>query len=326
MLSPLPETPEWDQRELQLLVALGVPLYMTKGPAAPEAETIYERARELSTRLTTAPQLAPAYLGLTRYYAIRGKLQTARELADKLLALARQFPDASFLAAAYAAQGAIRFFLGDFPSTRSAAEHVIENYDAEKHGSLIFRLGEEPGILGLATQAWALWYLGYPDQAMQKCQEANSLTQVLPHPFNIAFAHVYAGFLHHLRGEVQEAQHRTDALLTLATEQEIPFWVAPGLLMRGWALTEQGALNEGIALMRQGLGQLQAFGAEVWWVVYQVMLSEVYQKAGHLDEGRECLDEAVARAQEVGEFFHSAELYRLKGTLTLQSQTSLKQV
>jgi DNA-binding SARP family transcriptional activator len=40
----LPETPERTQRELDLLVALGVPLVLTKGHAAPEVETTYTQA------------------------------------------------------------------------------------------------------------------------------------------------------------------------------------------------------------------------------------------------------------------------------------------
>jgi tetratricopeptide (TPR) repeat protein len=173
LLKTLTETPERDQREFQLLLLLGTAFYMIKGPMAPESEAIYDRACKLSARLAVAPQLAPAYLGLVRYYATRGKLQTAGEVISKLLVLARQFPDAAFLSAVYAAQSGIRFFDGDLLAARIASEHALENYDAQKHGPLLFRLGEEPGILGLTMQTLTLWYLGYPDQAVQKCQEVN---------------------------------------------------------------------------------------------------------------------------------------------------------
>jgi tetratricopeptide (TPR) repeat protein len=51
--------------------------------------------------------------------------------------------------------------------------------------------------------------------------------------------------------------------------------------------------------------------------VYQALLGGVYTSARRLDEGRCCLDEAFAKAQEVGAFYHSAELYSLKGELLL---------
>lgn len=318
LLRTFPETPEHDQHELQLLLPLGTTFYMTKGPMAPEAEAVYDRACELCICLDVAPQLAPAYAGLTRYYATRGELQTAGKIVDKFLALAQQCPDSWLLPTAHVTQCALRFFAGDFAFARGAAEQVVGSYDVQKHGSLILHIGEEPGILALATQAWALWYLGYSDQATQKCQEANSLTQVIPHPFNIALTHVYAAFLHQLRGEIQEARHRTDALLKLATEQEMPFWLAPGLVHRGWVLVQTGVWDEGVASMRQGLDQLRTLGATIWWVTFQALLGEVYIKASRFDEGQRCLEEAFTKAQEVGEFFHSAELSRLQGELTLQ--------
>jgi hypothetical protein len=33
-----------------------------------------------------------------------------------------------------------------------------------------------------------LWYLGYPDQALQMGQQALTLAQDLSHPFSLAFA------------------------------------------------------------------------------------------------------------------------------------------
>jgi predicted ATPase len=47
LLETTPETPERDQRELDLRIALGVPLVLTKGHAAPEVEATYARAREV---------------------------------------------------------------------------------------------------------------------------------------------------------------------------------------------------------------------------------------------------------------------------------------
>ena len=47
-------------------------------------------------------------------------------------------------------------------------------------------------------------------------------------------------------------------------------------------------------------------------------LAEAYGKAWRVREGLSTLDEAIAVAQNNGEHSHEAELYRLKGQLTLQ--------
>src|SRR4030095_6013057 len=80
LLKTLPDTPERTQLELTLQVALGIPLVLTKGHAAPEVEVTYTRARELCRQVGETPHLFPVLLGLRRFYFMRGGLQVAREL------------------------------------------------------------------------------------------------------------------------------------------------------------------------------------------------------------------------------------------------------
>src|SRR5258708_5276456 len=55
LLQPLPDTPERNHQELTLQLALGGPLFATKGFAVPEVEKVYTRARELCRQLGETP-------------------------------------------------------------------------------------------------------------------------------------------------------------------------------------------------------------------------------------------------------------------------------
>ena len=77
-------------RELDLLVALGVPLVLTKGHAAVEVEQTYSKALALSAHVGDTHQRFQALLGLRRFYLHRGKVRWAHELGDQLLDLARR--------------------------------------------------------------------------------------------------------------------------------------------------------------------------------------------------------------------------------------------
>ena len=66
LLQQLPESATRDQLELDLRVALGVPLIASRGYSAPEVEGTYARARALSERLGGSPQLANILWGLCR--------------------------------------------------------------------------------------------------------------------------------------------------------------------------------------------------------------------------------------------------------------------
>ena len=56
------------------------------------------------------------------------------------------------------------------------------------------------------------------------------------------------------------------------------------------------------------------------------MLAEAYGKVEQTEKGLTVLAEALATADTTGERFYEAELYRLKGELTLQSKISPGQV
>jgi predicted ATPase len=59
---------------------------------------------------------------------------------------------------------------------------------------------------------------------------------------------------------------------------------------------------------------------------FLALLAEALGKVGQIEEGLAVLIEALDMVGKTGERFYEAELYRLKGALTLQSQASLGQV
>jgi predicted ATPase len=108
--------------------------------------------------------------------------------------------------------------------------------------------------------------------------------------------------------------------MALASEQGFPQWVALGTIQRGWALAEQGLGEEGIAQMHQGLAAFRATGSEIARPWFLARLAEAYGKGGQTEEGLNTVAEALAHVHAHGEHLCKAELYRLQGTLTLQSK------
>jgi predicted ATPase len=132
-----------------------------------------------------------------------------------------------------------------------------------------------------------------------------------------------AGF-HFFRREWQLAQERAEAVITLSTEQGFPFWLAHGTIVRGGALAEQGQVKEGIAQMQHGLAACRAMDAELVRIEHLPRLAAVYAKTGQIKEGLSAVAEALAFVDKTGMRFCEAELYRLKGELTLQGANQKK--
>ena len=143
--------------------------------------------------------------------------------------------------------------------------------------------------------AWALWVLGYPDQALHSIDEALTLAQELAHPFSLAYALDVAAILHQFRREVQAAHERAEAAIDSATEQGFAYFLAVGTMLRGWALAEQGQGEEGLAADAPGHSRLQATGAALSQPSSLVLLAEAYGHMGQPDEGLRALAEALAR-------------------------------
>jgi predicted ATPase len=319
LLETTPETPERDQRELDLQIALGVPLVLIKGHAAPEVEAAYARARELCEHAYAGNtlQLFQVLLGLRRYYLHRGELGTAHQMGDQLLSLAHSIQDPTYLSRAHMMHGETLYRLGEFAQVRDHCQQGIAVYDPRQRRSHVFLFGNDSGIGCRIFEALALWHLGYPDQALKRAEEMLSLAQDLSHPFTLVFGLYFAALLHLFRGEVETVQERVEAALRIATERGFPLFRAWGTVLRGWALAERREIEEGIAVMQQGLAASRDVGVELVLPESLSFLAEAYGNAGQAEEGLRVVAEALTRVERTGEGTSEAELHRLKGELLL---------
>jgi predicted ATPase len=92
------------------------------------------------------------------------------------------------------------------------------------------------------------------------------------------------------------------------------------MIIRGWALAEQGQGEAGIAQITQGLAVVRTMGAEVARTYYLALLAEAYQTVGQPEAGLSVLAEALAQVEKTGERFWEAEMYRLKGELLRKAE------
>jgi predicted ATPase len=321
LLTTLPKTSERTQQELVLLTTLGPVVRDVKGDGSMDVKHVYTRARELCQDRGDPPQLFWVLRGLYSFYAVRAEYQAARDLGEQLLTLAQRHQDPTLLLEAHRALGLTLFYLGEFVPSRAHLEQGIALYDPQQHRSLAFHLGLDLGVACVSPAAWALWMLGYPDQALQRSQEALILAQEVSHPYTLGWALNWAARLHQCRREEQTVQEHAEGAIALCTEQGFALYAAGGTIMQGWALAAQGHGEEGTTQVYQSLTAWRATGAEVVMPYFLALLAEVYGKAEQAKEGRHVLTEALALVDKTGERFYEAELYRLKGELLLRQAT-----
>jgi predicted ATPase len=309
-----------------LQITLGTALTATRGYGASEVKEAYTRALELCRQLGETPRLLGVLGGLQGIYQGQGELRMARELGEQYLTLAQRERRPTQLVWAHCLKGENLLYLGEFSLGREHLQQSMALYDPQRRHLYVRGSVHDPGVACLRNDAMALWCLGYPDQALKKIRAAVNLAQELfhslelAHSLSLARALDFAALLHQYRREGQAAQEQAEAMLAVSTEQGFPFFLAHGTILRGWALTAQGHGKEGIAQIRQGLVAYQATGGGLFRPYFLAMLAEAYGKMGQCEEGLTLLAEALATVDKNGERFYEAELYRLKGELTLRSQ------
>jgi len=321
LLEKLPDTPERVQQELWLYITLGVPLIATEGYAAPDVGSVYLKARGLCQRLGETPEISQVLWGLCTFYRLRAELGTAREIAEEFLRLAQRLPYAGLAMRGHWALEITFMHLGNFTLSMEHFEKALSVYDHERHFDDAFRYAQNPGVAMRCFAAWALWFLGYPDCALNRMQEALALARELSEPHVLAPALFFASILHQLRQEQQMAQELADAAIAVSNEHGLVLYQAMATITRNWALTAQGRQEEAIEQMRQGLAAYQATGTEVIRPHFLALLSEALIRARKLDEGIRVLEDALAVAHSNGERYYESELYRLKGELLLKQST-----
>jgi predicted ATPase len=151
--------------------------------------------------------------------------------------------------------------------------------------------------------------------------EALTLAQELSHTYSLGFALYFASTLHIWRREAQPVQETVAAMMALSQEQGFVRWLGGGMIKQGWILAEQGAVQEAITQMHQGLSLWRTGAGETGLPANLARLADVYGKAERAEEGLHILAEALAAIDNHAELYSAAEVYRVQGELLLLQAT-----
>ncbi len=189
LLNALPETPERIKQEIDIQLALGIPLIAVQGYASAETREAFLRARTLCLRLGNIPEYFQALFGLWGHSWMSGKNDEALHMADEFLSRSRALSDPVPLMVAYRVMGSTLLTIGEFRSSANHFEEAIRLSLSKGKQPLYNLYMVEPQAASLLLLSWDLWFLGYPDQSLSRVSEALALGQDLGHPYTVAFAH-----------------------------------------------------------------------------------------------------------------------------------------
>lgn len=313
----LPEGSERDRLELELQMALGASLVISRGYGAPDAIGIYDRAKALCLRLGQSPG-PPILRALALAYIAHSEFGKSLGVGEQLLEQAKSQSSPFLEVEAHYVLGVTLFWTGSFLPSRDHLAETVRLYQHQQSRTHILLYSQDPKPVCLCRLAFDLWCLGYPSQAMEASQEALACAEELEHPFSLGYAMYWdAALYNHLR-QFSLALEKAKALVDLAQEYRLAQWLPLGIVMQGWAQAESGRIDVGIGLIREGIDALHSIGAENFRLLFQSLLAEQFGRLGEINPGLTLLAEAQSTIDQSEQRWCEAELHRRRGELLLR--------
>src|SRR5262249_147680 len=179
-VAKLSETPERAKQELALQRLLGQASFATKGYASLEATRAFSRARELCAAIGDDASICPILFGVWLFELTGGYYGNAATTAHDLLERAGRTDNTGACIAGNLLVGTSELHIPTLTYARAHFDRAIGYYrtfteDQATH--LTLEYGVELGACGCAYNAWCLWLLAYPDQALRLGEEGFALSE-----------------------------------------------------------------------------------------------------------------------------------------------------
>jgi predicted ATPase len=297
---------------LFILMQAGLYLTATRGFAAAEARTCYERVESLAHSLNRPRLLYAALIGQWRYSLQTDKLSATMRIARRVYSLAQEQNDSALMMGGYRALAVTLYYLGDFESAR---QHTICGIQILRSEGVLSPVEEvtAPAVTCLCHRALSEWHFGKVTSCQATMAEGISLAKDLNDMHALAVALWFAGFLAHFERGPAKVERLASDLIELATRQNFAQLLAGGQVLRGWARSSCGDTVEGLAWIERGIEDWRATGAILLVPYYLALKAEVLYLARRVSEALEAIREAQALVERSDERWWSAELHRLRG-------------
>ena len=246
----------------------------------------------------------------------QGHLHMAREFAEQLLSLAQATQDATLLLEGHMSLGMVLVSLGEFSAALNQLDQGMAYRDAGAYPLLPDI--SHPALGCLFYSGFALWYLGYPDQAQARIQEGLEMAQQLAYPHHVVWGQHLGALFFQLCRDVQRMHELADAVVLGAARQGLQMCRLTGMVLKGWAFVQTGQEEAGIAQIQQGLTECRTQGIGASLPRYCALLAEAYRDVGRTIPGLAVIAEAQGFIKQHGERTLVAELFRLRGELLLK--------
>jgi predicted ATPase len=158
----------------------------------------------------------------------------------------------------------------------------------------------------------ALLCLGEVDEALEVGLNALEAADALRHPQSTALARAYVGgWLFGLCGAKTEMKREAQQLIALADQHRLGPFRLFGSAFMGWALCQEGDLENGIAMLTKAIDRLESIDFRLSLPGHLAILADAQRRQGKLEEAKKTCARGLRMISEGTDLWIEAEVRRI---------------
>lgn len=300
--------------ELALQAEIGVPLIATRGYAAPDTVSAWERTRALAEKLGQEEDLLRATYGLWASQASVGETRKALQLSNRIVEAGDRRQDNGIRIVGMRVRGLTLHVMGMLERAKTDLRAATEIYEPNRHAQLGLQFGQNPRLAADAVLASVLWSQGYPASAADISEKTIEAAREFGHANTLAYALAYGACLvAMMRSDAEATLRLANQLISVARDSRLNLWETYGLAYKGWALYQMNSKDsEATQLFELARNGFQRAGSALYQPLFDAMIA--IGTAPELDRIQR-VHEAVMEAERREEVWCLPELLRQEAQL-----------
>jgi class 3 adenylate cyclase/predicted ATPase len=290
----------------------------SKGYAAEETKAAFTRVAGLAAKSDDFLERFAAAHGQWTSAMMRSELDSAHELASAFLQEAEEARRITEAGVARRNLAWLNYYRGKFVEARTHCERALSACDPEHEEEARERYGEYTGIVATGCLALTSWQLGEVERARELIETTNQRATELGHFSSMAISLALSSLLEMLRGDAAAALSTAEALEAFAQQHGMTYYRTVAEVLGGWARGRCYDPSAGVAKLRQALAALAEQGHRVATPLYYALLAELEAEALGANVALGRIDEALALARQIDNWYVFPLLHRVRGEILLK--------